>query len=60
MITECVLDFESHCTNCGECEICDINRDLPCTNCMKCVLGEKESRFIKVDEIRRDDLKCDR
>ncbi len=57
MNRECVLEFVSQCTNCGECQICDLNRNVACKNCMKCILGEKESRFIAVDEIRRDDNK---
>ncbi len=36
MKKECVL-YERMCNNCGECSICDLDRNKKCDNCEKCL-----------------------
>jgi|GEM_PF-3906733 len=47
----CVLD-EKACTNCGECDICDLDKNKICDNCEKCLPKIEADRFeILIDEI---------
>lgn len=47
---QCVL-YDRECTNCGECDRCDLDPDKICDNCMKCIKGDNEYRAIAIDGI---------
>lgn len=47
---ECVL-YDRHCTECGECEVCDLSPDKKCDNCMRCVKGDSEYLAIRIDGV---------
>ena len=55
MTQTCILELKDICNHCGECDLCDMTPEAKCTNCMGCILGEEESRFLKVDDIKLDD-----
>ena len=50
---ECILE-DRECTNCGECELCDLDKNKKCDNCGKCIETSAESRAIRIDEIILD------
>ena len=50
---DCVL-YDRKCIECGECEICDLDKSKKCTNCGKCIETDAESRAIKIDEVIMD------
>lgn len=51
MPKQCVLE-DRVCTNCGECDRCDLDPNKICDNCMKCVNSESAAyRAIMVDAI---------
>jgi hypothetical protein len=47
---KCVLENKV-CTNCGECDICDLVRNKICDNCGKCIDSDAQYRGITVDRI---------
>ena len=47
---KCVLE-NKECINCGECDICDLDRNKICDNCGKCIETEGEYAKIIIDEI---------
>ena len=47
---ECVLE-DRICTNCGECELCDLDKTKKCDNCGKCIESSAESRAIEISDI---------
>ena len=47
---ECVLQDRA-CIDCGECELCDLDKSKKCDNCGKCIDSDAESRAIQVDDI---------
>ena len=47
---ECVLRG-GLCTNCGECEKCDLDETKICDNCGKCIDSDAESRAIQIDDV---------
>lgn len=55
MPAECVLVDDKLCTECGKCEMCDLDTNKKCDNCMSCIMGEEESRFIKIEDIEWDE-----
>jgi len=47
----CVLD-DKVCTHCGECDICDLDKNKICDNCEKCLPKPEADTFeILIDEI---------
>ena len=42
---ECVL-YDRLCTNCGECDMCDLNPKKTCDNCGKCISDDTAFRSI--------------
>lgn len=50
---ECIL-YDRECTNCGECEVCDLDENKKCNNCGKCIDTDAESRAIKIDDVFLD------
>lgn len=51
---ECVL-YDKICTNCGECDRCDLDPKKICDNCGKCIEQEGEYNAIKIDDIEIPD-----
>ncbi|MCT8975464.1 hypothetical protein N4T77_02520 [Clostridium sp. CX1] len=52
----CIFKASKKCDNCGECEICDLNRSKKCNNCGKCMqLEGYDIKSIKIDEIIEDE-----
>lgn len=49
-MTQCILDPEAICRDCGECERCDLDEAKICDNCCRC-LGEADYRGVEVTEI---------
>lgn len=47
---ECVLE-EKICINCGECDLCDLDKSKKCDNCGKCIESSAESRAIQIDDV---------
>lgn len=47
---KCVL-YDRICTDCGECDRCDLDPNKICDNCMKCVLGDDEYRAVLIDKV---------
>ncbi|ADL12694.1 hypothetical protein [Acetohalobium arabaticum] len=50
-ISECVLEHKP-CTDCGECNYCDLDETKICDNCMECIEGNQEFRAIEVSDIK--------
>ena len=50
---ECILE-DKICTNCGDCEICDLDENKKCDNCGKCIESSAESRAIEISDILLD------
>lgn len=50
---ECILE-DKICTNCGECEVCDLDENKKCDNCGKCIESSAESRAIEIEDILLD------
>lgn len=51
MIKKCIID-EKDCINCGECDICDLDKNKICDNCGKCLESDCDFIAIDIDEIR--------
>ncbi|MCX8130675.1 MAG: hypothetical protein N3I35_11325 [Clostridia bacterium] len=49
MSKECVL-YDRVCSNCGECEICDLNNNKICNNCGKCIDEINPYRSIALED----------
>ena len=47
---ECVLE-DRPCTECGECNICDLDRSKICDNCGECIKEEADFKAIAIDDI---------
>ncbi|MBR5156178.1 MAG: hypothetical protein IKW59_00235 [Clostridia bacterium] len=47
---ECILE-DKVCTNCGECEKCDLNPEKICDNCGKCIDSDADYNEIEIEEI---------
>ncbi len=39
------------CIECGECDVCDLDKNKICDNCAKCIQPEGEYAEIKIEEI---------
>lgn len=50
MLKECVLEPGKECTECGQCNICDFDKNKTCDNCCRC-LGEADYAAVKIMEI---------
>jgi len=51
---ECVL-MDRECTDCGECDICDIDPNKICDNCCACIDKGADYNSIEIDEIIEDE-----
>lgn len=47
---ECVL-YDRKCINCGECDLCDLDKNKKCDNCGRCIESPAESRAIQIDDV---------
>ena len=47
---KCVLE-EKVCTNCGECDKCDLFPDKICDSCGKCLESDVNYKIIKITKI---------
>ncbi len=50
MFIQCEL-YDRECINCGECDICDLDKTKRCDNCMKCVFIDADYKSIEIDDI---------
>lgn len=50
MSKQCLLENRT-CTNCGECNLCDLDSKKICNNCGKCIGGDADFRAIGIDDI---------
>ncbi|RHW65527.1 hypothetical protein DZC34_08815 [Clostridium botulinum] len=51
----CIFNYTKKCTDCGECEICDLDQNKKCDNCGECLQREGiDTQAIKIDEIKED------
>ncbi|NFB57604.1 hypothetical protein EXM89_18875 [Clostridium botulinum] len=51
----CIFNYTKKCTDCGECEICDLDPNKKCDNCGECLQREGiDTQAIKIDEIKED------
>lgn len=50
MLRKCILNSDKFCNDCGECEICDIDREKLCDNCCRC-LGDADYKGVEITEI---------
>ena len=48
--TYCVL-YDRHCINCGECNLCDLDKSKICDNCCKCIDKDVDYYRIDIDDI---------
>lgn len=53
-IKECVL-MDRECTDCGECNICDLDPNKICDNCCRCIDKDADFKSIEIDEIIEDE-----
>ena len=44
----CVL-YDRQCNNCGECNICDLDKNKICDNCCKCIKIDYDYISINID-----------
>lgn len=50
---QCVLE-DRECTNCGECDRCDLDPNKICDNCGICIASSDDERTILIDEIQTE------
>ncbi len=51
-LRECVLE-DKPCIECGECNICDLDRGKVCDNCGQCIDIDSEYKSIEIDEFQK-------
>ena len=49
-MNECILEVDKYCTECGKCDLCDLDKTKICDNCCRC-LGEAEYVGVEITEI---------
>lgn len=48
----CIFQNTKSCNNCGECDVCELNKNKTCDNCGKCLqLEGYDVKAIKIDEV---------
>ena len=52
----CIL-YDRICSDCGECDMCELDPKKRCDNCMKCVQGDAEYRAVYIDRIENNQQK---
>ena len=56
MSKECEL-YDRACIYCGECEICDLDKNKKCDNCSECIGNTGDYRVVKVDDFLKESSK---
>lgn len=56
--SECVL-MDRDCIDCGECDLCDLDRNKICDNCCQCIDSDSEYKGIYIDDIIESDSETD-
>lgn len=52
MNKKCVFDENLDCTDCGDCEVCDLDKNKICDNCGKCLgIDGLESKSVMIDKV---------
>lgn len=51
---ECVL-MDRECTDCRECDICDLDPNKICDNCCVCIDNGADFKSVEIDEIIEDE-----
>jgi hypothetical protein len=46
---ECLL-FERTCINCGECSVCDLDRNKKCDNCEMCIANDGSFKTLRIKD----------
>lgn len=46
--------YDRICTECGECDKCDLNPDKICDSCGKCIEVNENYKIIKITKIIKD------
>lgn len=57
-VNECLL-MDRECIDCGECDICDLDRTKICDNCCQCIDSDADFKGVYIDEIIDADDKLD-
>ncbi len=52
----CVL-YDRECIDCGECNVCDLDKNKICNNCGKCIEINKKYKIIKITKIITEENK---
>jgi len=52
---ECVL-YDRECIDCGECDICDLDKNKICDNCAKCIDIDCDFKKIEIEKIADFDI----
>lgn len=50
----CIFDSTFQCTDCGDCNKCDLDKNKTCNNCGKCLDLDRDKKSILIDEIIED------
>lgn len=50
----CIFNTTIQCTDCGDCNICDLDKNKICNNCGKCLDLDHDKKSILIDEIIED------
>lgn len=53
MSRQCIIE-DRLCSECGECDICDLDSNKLCDNCCKCIDIDSDYKTIDIDEIIED------
>ncbi len=56
---ECIFENKP-CTDCGKCDMCELDPTKRCDNCMKCVNNGAEYRAVYIDRIENEQEKNDK
>jgi len=43
--------YDRECTNCGECDKCDLDPNKTCDSCGKCLETNEKFKSVKIDKI---------
>ena len=55
---ECVL-MDRECNDCGECDICDLDRSKICNDCCNCIDNDADFKGVYIDNIMDGDAEIE-
>ena len=55
---ECVL-MDRECNDCGECDVCDLDKSKICDDCCKCIENDADFKGVYIDNIIDNDADID-